>query len=78
MLIFLNRETTVMSTYNNSTTPALFQGSELINAMHNACIMPICSYANDSDSPSGREGHISPNPNLNIYYTLRYIVFITY
>ena len=53
MLIFLNRETTVMSKYNNSTTPALFQGSELINAMHNACIMPICSYANDSDSPSG-------------------------
>ena len=38
MLIFLNRETTVMSKYNNSTTPALFRDSELINAMHNVCI----------------------------------------
>ena len=53
MLIFLNRETTVMSKYNNSTTPALFQGSELINAMHNACIESIYSYAKDSDSPGG-------------------------
>ena len=53
MLIFLNRETTVMSKYNNSTTPALFQGSELINAMRNACTESIWSYAKDSDSPSG-------------------------
>ena len=54
MLIFLNRETTVMSKYNHSTTPALFQGSELlINAVHNACIESINSYAKDSDSPSG-------------------------
>ena len=26
----------------------------------------------------GREGHISPNPNPNIYYILRYMYFITY
>ena len=53
MLIFLNRETTVMSKYNNSTTPGLSQDSELINAMHNACVESICSYAKDSESPSG-------------------------
>ena len=53
MLIFLNRETTVMSKYNNSTTPALFQGSELINAMNNACIESIYSYVKDSDNPGG-------------------------
>ena len=43
-----------MPKYNNSTTTILKQGSELlINAMHNACIESIYSYAKDSDSRSG-------------------------
>ena len=49
MLIFLNRETTVMSKYNNSD---LFQNG-LANAMHNACTATSCCYVKDSKSPSG-------------------------